>query len=277
MAILIESQPRETVVDLKPYLARIGYTGQLACSLATLQGLHLAHATSIPFENLDILLGRQISLELDALQSKLVAGRRGGYCFEHNTLFSAVLDLLGFDVTRLAARVRFGSSAIRPLSHMLLSVKLDGQQWLADVGFGGEGLLYPVPIVDSQPSRQFGWTYRVQNDGHLHVLQSLHADGWFDLYAFTQEPRYQIDYVAANHFTSTYPHSPFVQTLVVQRQDCEIRLMLRNRELIEESANHKSTRILPDDNAVLMALSEVFALNFPAGTQFPYQERAHFA
>ena len=215
----LESHRRDSVVDLEAYLARIGYIGRLDQSLTTLQGLHLAHATSIPFENLDILLGREISLELDALESKLVAGRRGGYCFEHNTLFSAVLESLGFDVSRLAARVRFGSTAIRPRSHMLLSVNVDGQPWLVDVGFGGEGLLYPIPIRDSEESKQFGWTFRVQRDGDFHVTQSLHADGWFDLYAFNQELQYPIDYVVANHFTATHPHSPFVQSLVVQRQN----------------------------------------------------------
>jgi N-hydroxyarylamine O-acetyltransferase len=268
----LEGPPREPVVDLEAYLARTGYTGRLDPSLATLQGLHLAHATSIPFENLDILLGREISLELDALESKLVAGRRGGYCFEHNTLFSAVLESLGFDVSRLAARVRFGSTAIRPRSHMLLSVNVDGQPWLVDVGFGGEGLLYPIPIRDCEESKQFGWTFRVQRDRDIQVLQSLHAEGWFDLYAFTQEPQYPIDFVVANHFTATYPHSPFVQSLVVQRQNCETRFTLRNRELTEESPSRKNTRTVSDDDAVLATLAEIFELTFPAGTRFHYRE-----
>ncbi|HEX3449338.1 MAG TPA: arylamine N-acetyltransferase [Isosphaeraceae bacterium] len=274
MASPVEGPPREPVVDLEAYLARTGYTGRLDPSLATLQGLHVAHATSIPFENLDILLGREISLELDALESKLVASRRGGYCFEHNTLFSAVLDSLGFEVTRLAARVRFGSTAIRPRSHMLLSVKLDGQPWLVDVGFGGEGLLYPIRMLDPEESRQFGWTFRVQRDGDIQVLQSLHGEGWFDLYAFTQEPQYPIDFVVANHFTATHPHSPFVQSLVVQRQNCETRFTLRNRELSEESPHRRNTRTLPDDDAVLAILAEVFGLTFPTGTRFPYRDQA---
>jgi N-hydroxyarylamine O-acetyltransferase len=268
----LESHRRDPVVDLEAYLARIGYIGRLDQSLTTLQGLHLAHATSIPFENLDILLGREISLELNALESKLVAGRRGGYCFEHNTLFSAVLESLGFDVSRLAARVRFGSTAIRPRSHMLLSVNVDGQPWLVDVGFGGEGLLYPIPIRDCEESKQFGWTFRVQRDGDFHVTQSLHADGWFDLYAFNQELQYPIDYVVANHFTATHPQSPFVQSLVVQRQTCETRFTLRNRVLTEESPSRKNTRTVSDDDALLATLAEVFGLTFPAGTRFHYRE-----
>ena len=274
MANPLEGQPREPNVNLEAYLARIGYTGRLDPTLATLNGLHLAHATSIPFENLDILLGREISLELDALQSKLVASRRGGYCFEQNTLFAAVLESLGFELSRLAARVRFGSTVIRPRSHMLLSVKLDGQPWLVDVGFGGEGLLYPLPILGSEESRQFGWTFRVQGDRDCQVLQSLHGDGWFDLYAFTHEPQYPIDYVVANHFTATHPHSPFVNSLVVQRQNREARFTLRNRELTEESPDQRSTRTLPDADAVLATLAEVFGLTFAVGTRFRYRENA---
>src|ERR1700756_4948956 len=94
-------------MDLKAYSARIGYTGAFAPTAETLAELHLAHATHIPFENADILLGRPIRLDQESLQAKLVAQRRGGYCFEQNLLFAAALEELGFRVTRLAARVRY--------------------------------------------------------------------------------------------------------------------------------------------------------------------------
>jgi N-hydroxyarylamine O-acetyltransferase len=142
------------LIDLDQYLVRIGYSGSLDPTVETLCGLHLAHVTNIPFENLDILLGRAISLDLHSLEAKLVACGRGGYCFEHNTLFGAVLESLGFAVTRLAARVRFGSETIRPRSHMLLSVKLDGEPWLADVGFGAEGLLHSIRLRQEDEVRQ---------------------------------------------------------------------------------------------------------------------------
>jgi N-hydroxyarylamine O-acetyltransferase len=260
----------ENRVDLDSYLARIGYAGRVDPTIETLQGLHFAHATRIPFENLDILLGRSILLDLKSLQSKLVENRRGGYCFEQNTLFAAVLESLGFAVTRLAARVRFGSGAIRPRSHMLLAVEIDGQAWLADVGFGGEGLLYPIRSDRDDENHQGAWTFRVKGEGEVDVLQSLHADGWFDLYAFTREPQYPVDFVVSNHFTSTYPHSPFVQSLVVQRTGPEMRWTLRNRELGEQSPDRQTTRALPDDDAVLATLAEVFDLRFPAGTRFRF-------
>src|SRR5262249_24611720 len=97
-----------TALDLDAYLARVGYTGDRAPSLAVLDALHLAHATHVPFENLGILLGRPVLLDLESLQAKLVRGRRGGYCFEQNALLAAALEALGFAVTRLAARVRAG-------------------------------------------------------------------------------------------------------------------------------------------------------------------------
>src|SRR5215472_2819420 len=133
-------------LDLHTYAARVGYTGDFTSSLATLRALHLAHATHIPFENLDILLGRPIRLDLESLCGKMIDGRRGGYCFEQNALFAAVLEAAGFRVRRLAARVRSGASGVRPRLHMLLGVEAEGGLWLADVGFGADGLLHPLPL-----------------------------------------------------------------------------------------------------------------------------------
>ena len=255
-------------MDLKVYAQRIGHSGGLAPSREVLKALHLAHATHIPFENLDVLLGRPILLDLESLWAKLVCGGRGGYCFEQNALFAAVLEEIGFKVTRLAARVRAGATGIRPRSHMLLLV--DGH--IADVGFGSEGLLLPVPLRPGEEARHFGWTYRVVTEGPLHVLQSLHPDGWFDLYSFTLEEQYPVDYEVSNHFTSTYPRSPFVRTLLVQKPGIERRLTLLNRRLIETTPQGKTETLLPDDDALLEVLSSRFGLNFPPGTRFPYEE-----
>jgi N-hydroxyarylamine O-acetyltransferase len=268
MAIEHERNVSADSIDLDAYLARIGYSGCLDPTVETLWGLHFGHATCIPFENLDILLGRGIALDLKSLQAKLVERRRGGYCFEHNTLFAAVLESLGFATTRLAARVRFGSQTIRPRSHMLLSVAVDGEPWLADVGFGGGGLLYPIRLNENDDVRQGAWSYRVFAEGEVHVLQSLRPEGWFDLYAFTQEIQYPVDYIVSNHFTSTYPDSPFVRSLVAQRNGPEVRWALHDRELAEERPDGKATRTLPDDDTLLAILADIFSLRFPAGTRF---------
>ena len=145
---------REPTFDLAAYLARIGFDGALDQTFKTLSSLHFAHVSAIPFENLDIVLGRRISLDLGDLQAKLVTSRRGGYCFEQNALFAAALESLGFTVLRLAARVRFGSTEIRPRTHMLLEVEAEKTRWLSDVGFGAGGLLYPIELHSGEPFEQ---------------------------------------------------------------------------------------------------------------------------
>ena len=258
-------------VDLQAYAARIEYGGEFTPTLATLRDLHLAHATHIPFENLDILLGRPIRLDLESITAKLIEARRGGYCFEQNALFAAMLEAIGFRVTRLAARVRMGAVEIRPRSHMLLAVDVEGESWLADVGFGGDGLLLPVRLKADEVQQHFGWQYRVMVDGGSYILQTWRPQGWLDLYGFTLEEQYAVDYEVSNHFTSTFPQSPFVNKLVVQRPGKDVRLTLVNRQLTEQRPDGVSETTLADDDAVLETLEKRFGLFFPAGTRFAYK------
>jgi N-hydroxyarylamine O-acetyltransferase len=259
---------RQTPLDLQAYLARIGYTGDLRTTYGTLEGLHLAHATHIPFENLDIFLKRPIRLDLESLLAKLVHGGRGGYCFEQNLLLLAVLQKLGFSVTALAARVRYRAQRILPRTHMLLLVQVDGGRWIADVGFGGEGLLLPIPFGSRQTTRQFIWTYRVIEEAGQWVIQSLRNEAWVDLYAFTLEPQLLADYEMANYYTSTHPDSRFVQTLTVQLPTPKERTAVINRELISDRGDTVTSRIIPDDEALLVVLAERFGLRLPPGTRF---------
>lgn len=257
-------------LDLAAYLERIGYTGDLSPNRGVLEAMHLAHATHIPFENLDILLGRPIRLDIASLQAKLVSDRRGGYCFEQNLLLSAVLRTLGFSVTHLAARVRYRNAALLPRTHMLLKVDLDGECWLVDVGFGAEGLLLPVPLKTHQSVRHFAWTYRVVEEAGLWVLQSYRDSAWMDLYAFSLEPQQVVDYEIANYYVSTHPASRFVQTLTAQRLAPEVRHILRNRELSEDRGDQQTARTLADDDELLDVLKHTFGLQFPSGTRFRY-------
>jgi len=258
----------DSALDLAAYFARIGYAGDRTPSRATLDALHLAHATHIPFENLDILLGRPIRLDLDSLQAKLVLGRRGGYCFEQNRLFAAVLEALGYAVTPLAARVRFGTSAVLPRTHMLLRVDVEGSRLLADVGFGVFGVLIPLPLDELAESRQFAWTYRIARERGLYVLQLRTGDAWADLYAFTLEPQHPADYEMANHYTSTYPSSRFVQAPIAQRSAPDTRKVLRDRTYTEHRGECVSERTLADENELLQVLADEFELRFPPGTRF---------
>jgi len=254
-------------LDLPAYLRRIGYAGDLSPSRAVLDALHRAHVTSIPFENLDILLGVPIRLDLPSLQAKLVSGRRGGYCFEQNALFASALERVGFKVTRLAARVRYRTDRVLPRTHMALRVDLDGARLLADVGFGADGLLLPVPL-DGAESRQFAWTYRVVDEDGAQLLQSRRDKHWEALYAFTHEPQLPVDYEVANHYTSTHPASRFTQILTAQAIAPDVRRILRDRDYVEDRGASSTTREIKSDDELVAVLAQAFALEFPPGTRF---------
>jgi N-hydroxyarylamine O-acetyltransferase len=249
-------------LDLGAYLERLGLDGAPRPTPKGLRLLHRAHALAIPFENLDVLLGRRIDLDLDALQDKLVTRRRGGYCYEHNLLFSAALARLGFEVTRLTARVRIGSAGIRPQSHMLMRVEAEGTDWLADVGFGGEGLLHPIPFHDGAiTASEAGWNHALSRESEsTWVLRSLHPDDWLDLYAFTLEPQHRIDYEVFNHYLSTHPRSPFITHLVAQRSAPEWRLTLTDRRLVEARPDGTETVTDLDDSSLADTLRERFGI-----------------
>jgi N-hydroxyarylamine O-acetyltransferase len=256
-------------IDLQAYLRRIGFDGEVRPDLATLQALHLAHASTIPFENLDVQMGLPIRLDLASLQDKLVRRRRGGYCFEQNTLFLAVLRRVGFEVIPCEARVRLGATSLLPRTHMLLLVRLEGLHWLSDVGFGGEGLLHPVPL-DGQAHTQFLSTYRVvqEADGEgLQVLQCFYHGAWEDLYAFRSEERFPVDFEMANHYTSTHPESRFMTTLTAQLPGTEVRRILRNRAYAEIRGEAVEGRELAPQE-VIPTLREAFGIDVPEGARF---------
>jgi len=180
--------------------------------------LHRGHIAAIPFENLDIVLGGGVSVDLPSVQAKLVGRRRGGYCYEHGVLFAAVLERLGYTVERLLARVGANNQRPRPRSHMTLRVQADGEQWLADAGFGA-GLLEPLPWGDTGPHQQGGWTYQLVPDGNrAWLLRERGRADWAPLYSFTAKTQHAADVEVANHFTSTHPSSPFTGRLIVMRK-----------------------------------------------------------
>lgn len=254
-------------IDLDAYFARIDYHDERVPTVTALKAIHLGHATHIPFENLDVLLGRPIRIDLDSVQAKLVHRRRGGYCFEQNGLLAAVLEQLGFGVTRLHARVRWRNERVVPRTHVLLKVEAEGSSWLADVGFGSWGLIEPVPLASGE-HHQFGWVYRVNRDGDLWALQAPQDGSWRSLYEFTLEPQLPVDFEPVNYYTSTHPNSRFTQTLVVQSLTPTTRTMLRDRELIEVRQEGQNVRLIENDEELLRVLAEYFGLVFPPGTRF---------
>ncbi|MET0235539.1 MAG: arylamine N-acetyltransferase [Kibdelosporangium sp.] len=196
-------------LDLDAYLRRIGVTEP------TMRSVHAGHVQTIPFENIDVLLGNVPSLDLPSLQAKLVGRERGGYCFEHNLLYAAALERLGFTVSRLIGRPMLSGSRVAARTHMVLVVQLDGEPHLTDVGWGGGCLLEPMPLREGT-MRQGDWTYQLSRRDDKWVLRSLLAGVWRDLYGFTAEPQYPSDFEMANFFTAKWPRSPFLGRVIVQ-------------------------------------------------------------
>jgi N-hydroxyarylamine O-acetyltransferase len=218
------------LLDLPAYLKRVGYDGDLAPTGATLRALHRAHVTSIPFENLEIMLGRPIEMSLEAVQAKLAGRPRGGYCFEHNRLFAAVLERLGFEVTALSARVTLGEPRLRPPTHALLHVRppdasRDEPAWLCDVGFGA-GPLEPLRFADGEEVVQDGWGFRLQRgrtvttwDPHTAgwEMHQRGPDGWVQRHTFPLNETFRVDFDVLNYYVSTNPRSPFTARPFTQK------------------------------------------------------------
>ncbi len=253
-------EPGNSSVDLEAYFTRIGYSGQRQPTAAVLQEIHLAHATHIPFENLDVLAGNPIRLDLASLQAKLVAAERGGYCFEQNMLLAGMLEAIGFSIKRLLARVRFRSQHILPLTHMALEVEADGKAWLCDVGFGGHGLLEPIPIAEGT-SQQGAWTYRLtREDDRWWVVQAPLVEGWIDLYTFTRDKHELIDFEPPNFFVYQHPDSIFRKALMAQRPLPDVRYLLVGTDFTEVRPSGVATHALDSDEAVQQVLAERFGL-----------------
>lgn len=261
---------RASTRSLDAYLDRIGYRGQRTPTLETLAAVHEHHAQAIPFENIDVLLGRPIDLRLEALVAKLVDTRRGGYCFEQNALLAAMLRALGFSVTPLLARVRWmvPPEVTTPLTHMALRVDLNGRRWLADAGFGGSGLVTPLALDVSGEQATRYEPRRLVTHGRNLLQQVRIGSAWTDVYVLHLDEAYPIDFEVANWFTSTHPASRFRQNLLVARADGERRLSLLNREFtlrgIDGSAV-KRTICTPDE--LQAVLESEFHLSLPPGLQ----------
>ena len=254
-------------LDLAAYAARIGVAVPASIDLASLQSLHQAHVAAIAFENLDVQWRRPVRIDLASVCAKLLGQARGGYCFEHNTLFRAVLRERGVTVTAREARVRAGATSRRARTHMTLVAVIDGIEYLCDVGFGAYTPLHPVPL-DGTPSRQSAWVYRVVPEGPRLVLQWQRDGGWQDLYAIEPDEPDEIDLVMANHFTSTSPDGGFMQTVTAQRATPEARYTLRKTSFIEDSGDALFTRTLRRDE-IVPVLKGVFGLDVADGARFP--------
>jgi N-hydroxyarylamine O-acetyltransferase len=258
-------------VDLEAYFRRIAYTGPTTATHATLDALCLAHVKAIPFENLDVLLGRGIDLSDEAVDRKLLHEGRGGYCFEQNTLFVRVLTALGFDARLVSARVRLQRPRdfIPPRTHVFGIVSLAGAEWVADVGVGGLSPTASFRLDTSEEQPTPHEPRRLVREGSLWFHQVKLGDMWADVWESTLEPMPAIDREVANWFTSAHPQSHFRNRLLAARAlDDGGRVTLLNQELTVRTHGVAQTTTLSDPDALLEALSNHFALTFPKGTRF---------
>ncbi len=253
-------------MNLDQYFNRIGYRSGTEPSLDNLHALTRAHAQSIAFENLDVLAGKPISLELDNIFDKLVLRRRGGYCFEHNGLFMWVLQQLGYQVSTLGARVRLRTPDRDDLpgrTHLLLKVELDGQSWLTDVGFGGfsrtAALRWQDGLEQQAPHDRRRLVYEDRRWFHQ-VWQENH---WLDVYEFDGLPMPDSDQKVANWYTSTHPDSTFMDQRIVARAGADgSRLALLGNELrIRTPTGDLETRNLAETE-ITQTLKDVFYLDY---------------
>lgn len=257
----------DNAIDLDAYCQRIGYDDDRTPTLKTLQSIHLCHTQSIAFENLTSLLQQPVLLDLDSLQQKLIHERRGGYCFEQNLLFRAVLVALGFRVANLAARVLWNipPETIMPRTHMLLQVEIDNERYIADVGFGGVTLTAPLSLsLDVAQHTPHGW-FRLLDGDPAYTLQAHLNQTWHSLYRFDLHEQLLPDYEVSNWYVSTHPDSLFVNALIAARPDVDRRYTLRNSQLTIHHLNGLTERqALTTVSALRAVLENQFRLQLPA-------------
>lgn len=249
---------------LDDYLRHIGFSGETDASLDTLRRLHLAHTQRIAFENLTPLSGGNVDLDPAALHHKFVVQGRGGYCFEQNLFFQQVLQTLGFDVSALAARVRWNApaGAITARSHVLLRVALDDGDYIADVGFGGLTLTAPLRLEADRAQPTPHENFRLRREDDSHVLEAELDGRWHALYAFDLQAQHAIDFEVGNWWVSRHPSSRFVNQLIVARPQPGVRHALVDNHYSERRLGGTHTRrILTSVAQVRGVLKDIFDID----------------
>ncbi len=241
-------------MDIHAYLKRIDYSSVVYTDVPTLHALHHHHIFSIPFETLDIHNHIPIILKMDSLYQKVILDRRGGYCYELNTLFHRLLTLCGFKVSMIAGRLLHGNEYGREFEHMALIVELEGKKWLVDVGYG-DFALRPLAIVPGE----------VQSDGRTfyQIMEHISMDGqdymsvakWNDSkqsfkteYIFTLTSQNLHDFAEMNHFHQTSRESHFARSLMISLPIQDGRISIINNRLIRTSGGIRQTKQILDED-----------------------------
>jgi N-hydroxyarylamine O-acetyltransferase len=251
-------------LDLDAYFQRISWNGATSATYRTLVGLLRAHMMAIPFENLDVLFGRRVRLDLEGLQAKLIHTRRGGYCFEHVTLFAAVLEKLGYSPVRHSARVvLLNPRNAAPRTHMFLTVPLAEGRFVVDPGFGLLAPRVPVPLEQGAKTTFANETHWMVRDDSFWLLRAQTQEKTVDAWASTLEADNPVDFEMANHYTSTHPASGFVNRLMLSVITPEGRLTVMNRDVTFQRGAETRASKLGDRAALRALLIEHFGFDLP--------------
>jgi N-hydroxyarylamine O-acetyltransferase len=245
-------------------LERIGWTGETARTQETLAGILAAHMAAIPFENFDVLLGRGIRLDVESVTRKLVLARRGGYCFEHGTLLAAALEAVGFDVTRHTARVTLVVPRHEsPRTHMCLTVRLPEGTFVLDPGFGALAPRVPVPLADGAQARAGSEAHWLARERKHWILRTRRDDKTIDCWVSPLEPDNLVDFEMGNHFTATWPASPFVNRLMLRALTPDGRIGVMNRDVTIWHGGRVENQVLADRSALRRLVAERFGFDLP--------------
>jgi N-hydroxyarylamine O-acetyltransferase len=258
------------VMDVQAYLRRIDYQGSLTPSVDLLRSLHRAHLFTVPFENLDIHLGREIVCDDGRILHKIVNEKRGGFCYELNGAFAALLRALGFRVTLLSCRVAREDRSYGPeFDHLTLRVDLE-EPWLADVGFG-DCFLEPLRLESRLEHEQSGRIYRLTSRmtspppaDAVFGLEVMAEGRWKREYAFTLQPRELSDFAGMCHYHQTSPESHFTRQRICSLPTPEGRITLSDEKLIETHGALRQETSLSGDHEWQAKLRELFGVVLPA-------------
>lgn len=250
---------------LDQYLALLGLTEPLPQDpLTRLQVLHRAHQQALPFNNIDLLLGRQNTLDADALQKRVLDERLGGYCFELNGAFARLLSELGYDVQSHLARVLVAGGPLeeQPRTHQMLTVKLGaGETWVVDVGFGANSLREPARLQTGQPFHQLDGTLQYRTHAGGWVFEYERRGHWLPLYWFDLNPVFAVDCALAHHYTATHPASPFLGHLMALRLTPTGRITFNNLRMTVQSGEERHETVIDSPALLHTAINE--QLHYP--------------
>jgi N-hydroxyarylamine O-acetyltransferase len=250
-------------MDIPAYFRRIRLASARLPTRAFLDDLVQHHTSSIPFENLSVVVEGPPSLDLNAIETKLVRNGRGGYCYEHNSLFQAVLTGLGYKVTGLSARVLYGlpSGTLSPRSHMVLCVDMPDARMLVDVGFGGLTLTAAIDMTTEGEQDTLNEKVRVLSVGPSRLVQAKLGQAWVDVYQFDFAEQLRPDYEQQNWYAATRPNSLFANNLIVTMPIRDGRYALFNRTLtFRTQAGEKQVQGIANADSLRTVLKDVFSI-----------------